>query len=105
MPRVNKVQICHNDPCNDYTTGSFYVIYSLYFACLKYLTVYVQECIYMQLQYEHLAQLWMCLHLVLVAICVIGWAYFIYDMHMCRYYIITNIFMSLFVSYTITTGS
>ena len=45
----------------------------------------------------------LCLLLVPILCYVIGWLYFTYDMHPCGYYVNTDIFMSLFMSYNITT--
>ena len=63
--------------------------------------------IYIHLLYVQMAQLCICVcvcYCLLFVYCVIGKAYFTCDMHLCGYYVIINIFVSLIVSYEITTA-
>ena len=63
--------------------------------------IYVQECIYIYLLYVQMEQLWICVHVwywLLFAWCVIDWVYFIIDMHLYEYCVITDTFKSLFMS-------
>ena len=76
--------------------------YSMCLAWIKYLTIYIQEYIYIELLYVQLAQLWICIlvcYWLLIVWYIIGWMYFIWDIHLCGYYVITDILMSMFMSY------
>ena len=73
---------------------------------LLYLTMYEQKCVYIQLLYSQVALLFICVYVcywLLIMHCVIGWAYFTYDVCLCGYYVITDIFVALFISCNITT--
>ena len=70
------------------------------------LTIYVKECVYIQLLYVETVKLWICGHVCYWSLnmhFVIYWTYFTYDKHLCGYYVMTDTFMSLFMSYNITT--
>ena len=85
-----------------------YVIYSMCLTWLIYLTLYVQECTYIHLLYVQIAWLWICVctcYWLLFVCYAIGWAYFTKDMQLCGCYVITDLFMSLFMSHIITTFS
>ena len=87
-------------------TGGFWLCHFFYIFCMIILsTIYVQECIYAQFLYVQVVLLWMwvsvCYWLLYVHY-IIGWVYLICDVHLYECYVITDILMSLFMSYNIT---
>ena len=52
---------------NDNTTGTFYVVYCIYLVQSIYLTIYVQVCAYIQFWYVQMAQLLICVCVLMAA--------------------------------------
>ena len=84
--------------------NSNYVIYSLCFVWVSCLIIDIQDCIYKIIVCTDGEFMLMCPYLfgLLIVLYVIVWVCFTCDMHLCWYYVMIAIFMSVFMSWYYT---
>ena len=94
---------------DDNTTGTFYLCNLFYI--LSMLTLSIDICIKVYLYtatrctYDTIVDMYCLNHWLLFVHFVIAWAYLTYNIHICWYYVILEMFVSLFLFYIITTSS